>query len=81
VIEGLLHSTVSPEKTKVPLVEGVVDQVTLSLLTVELARGSTMAYRFPADAIWISCPPVIWNCAAFAGSPRTASEAVPKTSD
>jgi len=42
-IDGLLHSTVSPLHINVPDEAGVVDQVTLSFITVEFARGSTIA--------------------------------------
>jgi hypothetical protein len=40
---GLLHSTVSPLNTNVPLVAGVVDHDTPSLVTVEFAGVSTIA--------------------------------------
>lgn len=40
---GLLHSTVSPDHMNVPLVAGVVDQLTANLLTVELAGVATIA--------------------------------------
>lgn len=40
---GLLHSTVSPLNTKVPVVAGVVDQETPSMVTVEFAGVSTIA--------------------------------------
>lgn len=75
----------SPDHWNVPALAplaGLADHDILSFMTVEFARGSTVAYSFePSGTSWTSCPAVIWNCAAVLGSPRTASDAVPATSE
>ena len=79
------HSTVSPLHMNVPAASplaGVSCHDILSFVTVEFARASTAAYRLvPSGRSWMSCPLVIWNCAAVEGSPSTASDAVFATSD
>lgn len=78
---GELHKTLSPCHANEPRVSGVVCQDTASFTSLEFAGGATAAYNHPPGTACCNCPLLIWNRAASTGSPRTAADALPITSE